>query len=66
MSFGSQSLEQKGYFSLVDTVVDEGVVCFHCLSLSCFNIGMALILALKSNPFVMNDDGDDSSKDDPC
>lgn len=46
--------------------MDEGVVCFHCLSLSCFNIGMALILALKSNPFVMNDDGDDSSKDDPC
>lgn len=36
----------------------------HYLSLSCFNMGMALILALKSFPFAMNDDGDDSDKDD--
>lgn len=61
MSFGSQSLEQRGYFSLVDTVMDEGVVgCI--LSLSCFNIGKALILALKIVPFAMNDDGDGSDK----
>lgn len=44
--------------------MDEGVFVIHYLSLSCFNMGMALILALKSFPVAMNDDGDDSEKDD--
>lgn len=44
--------------------MDEGVFVIHYSSLSCFNMGMALILALNSFPVAMNDDGDDSDKDD--